>query len=365
MRARVLHRYLLRQNLFLLLSTLGVGTALYLMSDLFDRLDDFVEAGLGAGTVLTYFLVKIPLIVSQIMPAVFLVSVVVQLCLMARGRELLALRSGGVSLTSLTRFFVYYSLIWCLAQLVFSQFVGVYGEREASRIWSEDVRGNIVEKKELSGVWFKEGDRVVELRRLWPARGEAQGVTVFELSPGRDAVVRILSAEAAQAEPGHWRLTGVRVLDPADFSVAQTPDVDLPLEQDPMTFLLVAPGADPAQLPMWTLMGVIKSLDASGSNVERLLTSWHMKWAYAFSILAMGLLALAMVSFTENVYLNVALALVLTFAYYVVFMVGVTMGQKGMLPPWLGAWLGNIVFCSLAGARLAWTARPRRLGGAG
>jgi lipopolysaccharide export system permease protein len=70
-RARVLSRYLLRQNLFYLLTTLAVGTALYLMSDLFDRLDDFMEAGLGMATALRYFAVKIPLIISQIMPAVF------------------------------------------------------------------------------------------------------------------------------------------------------------------------------------------------------------------------------------------------------------------------------------------------------
>lgn len=361
---KVIYRYLLRQNLFFLLSTLAVGTALYLMSDLFDRLDDFLEAGLGIGVVLRYFAVKVPLILSQIMPAVFLVSVVVQLCLMARSRELLALRSGGVSLASLTRFFVFYSLIWCLVQLVFSQFVGVYGEREASRIWSEQVRGNIVEKKELASVWFKEGDAVVEMRRLWPAKGEAHGVSVFEMTADRGGITRILTAERAQATPGQWRLEQVRILDPADFSVTEAPSVVLPLEQDPRTFLLIDPGTDPSQLPMWTLSTVIDRLDASGSNVERLLTSWHMKWAYAFSILAMGLLALAMVTLFENVYLNVALSLVVTFAYYVVFMIGVTMGQKGMLPPFVGAWLANIVFYTLAGTRLAWTARPQKIGGA-
>lgn len=364
MRPKVLHRYLLRQNLFYLLSTLVVGTALYLMSDLFDRLDDFMEAGLGLGVALRYFAVKIPLIVSQIMPAVFLVSVVVQLCLMARSRELLALRSGGVSLASLTVFVVLYSLVWCLGQLLFSQFVGVYGEREAARIWSEQVRGNLTEKKVLSGVWFKDGDSIVELDRLWPARGEAQGVTVFEMTGDRQAVTRILTAQRADAAPGDWRLYDVRELHPGDFSVTAMDELALPFQQNPKTFLHVAPGVDPSRLPMWTLARVISELDAAGSNVERLLTSWHMKWAYAFSVLAMGLIALAMVTLFENVYLNVALSLVVTFAYYAVFMIGVTLGQKGMLPPWLGAWLGNVIFYALAGGRLAWTVWPHRPGAA-
>jgi lipopolysaccharide export system permease protein len=361
-RARVLSRYLLRQNLFYLLTTLAVGTALYLMSDLFDRLDDFMEAGLGMATALRYFAVKIPLIISQIMPAVFLVSVVVQLCLMARSRELLALRSGGVSLASLTWFVVLYSIFWCLGQLVFSQFVGVYGEREAARIWSEQVRGNLAERKVLANVWFKDGDSVVELGQLWPARGLATGVTVFEMTPDRQALTRILTAQRAQAAPGRWRLLGVQEMHPGDFSVTPMKDLVLPFQQDPATFLLVDSATDPSRLPLWTLSRVIGELDASGSNVERLLTSWHMKWAYAFSVLAMGLIALAMVTLFENVYLNVALSLVVTFAYYAVFMVGVTLGQKGILPPWMGAWLGNLVFYTLAAGRLAWTAWPHRPG---
>jgi hypothetical protein len=220
------------------------------------------------------------------------------------------------------------------------------------------VRGNLAERKVLANVWFKDGDSVVELGQLWPARGLATGVTVFEMTPDRQALTRILTAQRAQAAPGRWRLLGVQEMHPGDFSVTPMKDLVLPFQQDPATFLLVDSATDPSRLPLWTLSRVIGELDASGSNVERLLTSWHMKWAYAFSVLAMGLIALAMVTLFENVYLNVALSLVVTFAYYAVFMVGVTLGQKGILPPWMGAWLGNLVFYTLAAGRLAWTAWP-------
>ena len=357
-----LSRYLLRQNLFFLLSTLAAGAALYVMADLFDRLDDFLEAGLGMGTVAVYFAAKLPLIISQIMPAVFLVSVVIQLCLMSRNRELLALRAGGVSLGSLTRFIVGYALAWCVVQFMFSQFVGVYGEQVSHAIWSEQVRGNLLEKKDLADVWFTEGDEVVQARILWPARGEAEGVSVYTMSPDRRRVLRVVEAARATARAGRWELRDVRVMDPANFSVEHKDSLVLPLVQDPMTFLAIDPNADPSSLPMWQLSRVIERLDASGSNVERLRTSWHMKWAYAFSILSMGLVALALVTMVENVYVNIGLSLAVTFLFYVVYMVGATMGQKGMLPPWMGAWLANAVFCALAGARLAWSVRPMRAG---
>lgn len=84
---------------------LAVGTCIYLLSDVFDRLDDFIRAGLGVETILFYFLVKIPVIVSQLMPAIFLLAMVIQMGVLTRSKELLALQAGGVSFAWLIRFF--------------------------------------------------------------------------------------------------------------------------------------------------------------------------------------------------------------------------------------------------------------------
>ena len=65
---------LVRQNVFLMLTCLGAGVFIYLLTDLSDRLEAFLDAGLGARQILTYFMVKMPLIFSQILPAVFLLG---------------------------------------------------------------------------------------------------------------------------------------------------------------------------------------------------------------------------------------------------------------------------------------------------
>ena len=94
----LLFRYLTKNNAMILLPTLAVGIGLYVLTDLFERLDNFIEAGLSVGMVLTYFIVKMPLVISQILPVIFLLSAVIQLCIMARSRELTALQAGGISL---------------------------------------------------------------------------------------------------------------------------------------------------------------------------------------------------------------------------------------------------------------------------
>lgn len=91
----LLFRYLTKNNAMILLPTLAVGIGLYVLTDLFERLDNFIEAGLSVGMVLTYFVVKMPLVISQILPVIFLLSTVIQLCIMARSRELTALQAGA------------------------------------------------------------------------------------------------------------------------------------------------------------------------------------------------------------------------------------------------------------------------------
>ncbi|TIH19811.1 LptF/LptG family permease [Marinifilum sp. JC120] len=355
--------YVLKQNLFLMCVCLGVGTGIYLLSDLFDRLDDFIEAGLGMGTILKYFLVKMPLIFSQILPAVFLISMIVQLCVMARNKELLALRTGGLSLLWFLKFFVIYAVIWSFGQLLFSQVIGVYGEQEAYRIWKEDVRKSMLDKRVLKNIWLKEGNFVVEAKEVMPFGNRAKGITVYEFADDNSGIQRVITSESAEVSSKYgWKLENAVELSPDRFASRKHPMFTMPIKLNLNVFKVVDPDIDPAQLPLWQLDQVIEQLKLSGSNVDRLITAWHSKWAYAFSLLTMALVSLALVTISENVYLNIGLGLGLIFAYYALFMVGASAGDSGAMPPIIAAWFGNIFISSLALGRIAWVFVPEHFG---
>ncbi|WP_415717506.1 LptF/LptG family permease [Maridesulfovibrio sp.] len=351
--------YVLKQNIFLMCVCLGVGTGIYLLSDLFDRLDDFIEAGLGIGTILKYFLVKMPLIFSQILPAVFLISMIVQLCVMARNKELLALRTGGLSLAWFFRFFVIYAIIWSFGQLLFSQVIGVYGEQEAYRIWKEDVRKSMLDKRVLKNIWLKEGRFVVEAKEVMPFGNRAKGITVYEFADNNGEIKRVITSESAEVSSKYgWKLENAVELSPDSFTSQEHPIFTMPIKLNLDVFKVVDPDIDPAQLPLWQLDQVIEQLKLSGSSVDRLITAWHTKWSYAFSLLTMALVSLALITITENIYINIGVGLSLVFVYYVLFMVGASAGDSGALPPIVAAWLGNILVSSLALFRIAWVLVP-------
>jgi lipopolysaccharide export LptBFGC system permease protein LptF len=49
----------------------------------------------------------------------------------------------------------------------------------------------------------------------------------------------------------------------------------------------------------------------------------------------------------RNVFVGVAASIVIFFAYYMLQQVGLAFGEAGRVPPWLGAWLPNIVFATV------------------
>lgn len=354
----VLTRYLIRQNLYLMVICLSVGTCIYLLSDVFDRLDDFIRAGLGAETILFYFFVKIPLIVSQLMPAIFLLAMVIQLGVLSRSKELLALRAGGVSYGWFIRFFIIYAMVWSAGQLVFSQFLGVFGEVEANRIWKEDVRKKQLDELKIKNLWFRDGPFIVLAKEAYPGKSRAEGITVYEFATDNQELIRILTAKKALIDDHGWGLLEVSELDTRSFITIDRLSQFLSVRQNLKAYAAVELKGDTAQLPLLELSQAIQKLEESGSNVEMLRTVWHGKWAYAFSITIMAMIALALVTFSENVYANIGLSLVLIFVQYGLHVVGATAGEKGVLPPMVAAWLGNIIMGTITSLRLAWVAMP-------
>ena len=356
-RLSALGAYVVRQNLFLMATCLGAGTFIYLLTDLSDRLEHFLDAGLGVRQILTYFAVKMPLIFSQILPAVFLLAVVLQIGLMVRSREMMALRAGGVSIRWFVRFFLVYALIWSLGQLVFSQFIASYGEQEATRIWREEVRKRQLDKRVLKNLWFREGPYIVHAGEAQPTQSRVNDVTVYEFDRDTNRLSRITTAKKGLVDEHGWGLLDVWEIETADFAAMKLLTHFIPLRQD-MRGFLSADSGDKADLPLQTLGRVIEELRESGSNVERLRTAWHGKWSYAFSMVTMALLALAMCTLFENLYVNLVLSLLVVFGYYGLYVLGITTGQKGLMPPLLGAWLANMLFSGAALSRLTWVSVP-------
>ena len=94
----VIHKYISWLFLKYFGIVLGVVIVIYLSIDFFQRIDNFLEDEIAPTFIVSYFLYKIPLIVSQITPIAVLLGVLAVFGLMGKNNEIIALKSGGVSL---------------------------------------------------------------------------------------------------------------------------------------------------------------------------------------------------------------------------------------------------------------------------
>jgi lipopolysaccharide export system permease protein len=350
----LLTRYMLRQNLYLLLLVCGIGLGIYVFIDLLDRLEDFLDAGVGFSSVFSFYVYRSPSILSQIFPAVFLIALMVQLGIMLRSRELLALEACAVSPSKVVKSVVVYAAILCAMQLFFSEVLGVTGLKAADRIWNEEVRDRQVETRTLSDIWFREDNRIVHMGRVTPAAGTGSNLIIHVLDDHDAGVIReVIRAKGFKSSPRGWLLTDAVQTFPETFEVRSAAELEVDMHTDVGSFLIIDPKTRLESLPIWQLGSEIRRLKDTGSNIERLQTAWHMKLAYAASVLVMALIALAVISVFGSIYVIIPVGLVTTFCYYGLFVLCASAGEKGLVPPVLAAWAANAFFALLAGARMA------------
>ena len=93
----VVGRHLVREFLAPFALSLAGFVVIYITAEFFDRLDGFLRHDVASGTIVRYFVFKLPLVVTQVTPFAVLVGALVGLGLLARQNEFVALRACGVS----------------------------------------------------------------------------------------------------------------------------------------------------------------------------------------------------------------------------------------------------------------------------
>lgn len=350
----LLFRYMFKNNCRLLLLTMALGVGLYLLVEVVDKADVFVETGSGFSVAALYFLVRMPFIISQILPAVFLLATVMQLCFLAKSRELVALQAGGLAYSRVVMAVFLCGIFWGGVQLVFSQYVGIRGDAYAERIWKEEIRKREASGRIAENIWFTEGNYIVSFKYMELGdnqSGEGRDLSVYQLTPDGLRFASMYRAPVFTAKAGDWASPLVTHVNPDTFTRVQQENVHFPIKQNP-AFFFVSTQSNPQQFSLWVLGEAIQMLQNSGSNIEGLLTAWHSKLAYAASLAAMALFAAALLTMTENVYASSAIAMVVTFIVYVCILVGESLGSRGTVPPAIAAWTPNAILAVLALWRL-------------
>jgi lipopolysaccharide export system permease protein len=352
-RMTVLDRYIAGQILRYFGATLALVTAIYVIADFFDKVDDLIESGLPFLKAAFYFLSRIP--VEQLIPASTLLAVMLVFGLMNKHNEIIALKAGGVSIYRLLKVPFTIGLILSLVLLIFSEILLPIVRSNANRMWTEEVKKFWVDYQQRN-IWLKGRHAIYHITYFDPVRERMTGVSL-NFFDTNFRIKRRIDARDGKYVDGQWVfedvMEQVRQAKDGSFSVKHLDQLTLPLEFEPADLKRVVKESD--EMSLLELSDYIRTTESEGYDATPYRVDWHAKIAFPLVCIILSVIGVTIAGRGrrgENLAIVVVTGIGLAFCFWVLHGFSLSLGYAGMLPPVVAAWLPNMIFFFAAAALL-------------
>ncbi|MGO9798869.1 MAG: LPS export ABC transporter permease LptG [Candidatus Binatus sp.] len=347
----VMDRFIAGQFFGPFMVCLAAFTAAYLLGDMFDRFDDLIRYG-GLGLLgLEYFALKLPLIVSQVLPVASLAGVLLGFALLNRSGEVLACQQLGISRLGMAMPVLIVAVLISGFDFIISETVVPAATREAKYIYAVELK-----KHQLKAVfanrriWVRVRDGFISVDSYDQKNARLAGITHYQLD---DAFgLKDLEHAASARWDGHgWVESGLNSFEIAKGgAVTKTGAERLQLGLTPADFGLLR--FDPEEFSLWELDRYIADLRSKGLDPGGYVVDRDLKYAMPLACLIMAALgmALSLDPLPRNLSLgrSFGLAIVIGFAYWTALGITSALGRSALLPAVVAAWIPNFMFAMIA-----------------
>ncbi len=350
---KVIDRYIGRELCTSMALGLGFFTFVLLTKKLLKLIELVLTKHVSLGSVGWLFLYIFPPLLVWTTPMALLLAIIATYGRLASDQELTALKAAGCRLyrLSLPAFGVgivamaitaassIYGVPW--AAQAFRDLVFVLTRTQATigiqeRVFNDDFHGLILYANRLDdsngimeGVFVidtrdEQNPRTITARRGRVALDDRQTTVVLELQEGSAHVI-------PERKAGHYQVSGFRAL-------------KLPLSvNDPRSAGLK--DRIPDELTIAELLAAIQDPGASGRKTTDLLVSLHHRFAAPTACLVFIILGtpLAIRIRRSGRGISLGVTIALAFIYYALMVFGHGMGKNGIIPPFWGVWLPNLL----------------------
>lgn len=313
-----------------------------------------MDRGVPAAALLELLAYRTPYVLFFCLPMATLLGTILAYGRLREGRELEAMQTGGVSLARIALpAVVLGAVVSAVTFWVGEVLVPAAAQRYIDAL--PRLGASVARAAVRHGILFRErtpdgGVFVVAADRLDVDAGTLEGVTVQEQRDGR--VVRVVEAQRARWTHEGWSFERGRMVSVEDGAVlTEFRQMLLRIPRAPAE--IAPPARSSGEMSTREIRAELERRRRSGEPTRGLEVDWHGKFALpaaalAFSVLGVGLAVARREAGRRG--MGFGLAVVAILAYYVLITATTLLGQAGRLPPWLAAWLPNL----LAGGAGVW-----------
>lgn len=358
---RILDRYLTVEFLtYLALGLFGLMT-LFIVVDVFEKIDVFLDNRAPLLLITRFYLYRMPEWIVQVLPIALLLATFLALGQLNKFNELTAMRVSGLSLTRILWPVFTIALAATLASFVFNEIVVPRANQVRDKVYEEEIRhlrrGTPTERADVT--YLGEGGRIYFIRLYLADEKRMHEVSLQEFRRG--ALQRRIDASEAAWEKDRWVFISgyVRTFD------AQGNERATSFNRMAVNGLLERPddfareSLNPEEMNARELMAYLTRLRASGARVANYLVDLHLKFAFPLINIIVVMIGAAVATRLrmQSAALGFGLSIGISFLFYSFIRAGQALGHSGVLPPYLAAWLADMVFGFVA---LVMMARAQR-----
>jgi len=362
--SRILLGYLAREIYGATVTVLLAFLGLFAFFDFVNELDSIGKGNYQTYHALVYVAMLLPTRMYELLPVAVLIGSLYALTTLARHSEITVMRASGLSTRRML-------VILCLIGIAPVVFTYVFGEylappaESAARQWRLTATNSAISQQLRSGLWIKDGPRVINVRTLQPDRS-MERVRVFTFDEGGVLQSIAEATHGVYVQPdeggrGHWKLTNVIRTDFLDdqTKLASPDEViwESALTPEVLSVLMV----QPERMSVTALMAYISHLRENRQDANRYEIALWKKLIAPFASLVMMILALPFALVHERsggVSVKVFLGVMLGVTFYLLNGMISSLGMINSWPPPIAAITPSLLF--LAAAAVMLTIAERR-----
>jgi lipopolysaccharide export system permease protein len=346
---KILDKYLIKQFLQTVVFGLLAFTIIFIVIDVMENLDDFIDQDLPALEILYYYFVFAPEMIKLMTPVAGLFAALFTVGKASSLSELTAMRAGGMSIYRFMAPFIITSLLISVLSIYFGGYIVPMANKTKVHIEQVYLKKGISFSE--SNIYFQDSQsRIVSMGFFDPISNSASRVSIQEFSvEDMTQMVSRIDVPSLKYDTlfNIWiAVRGVERLFSNDKQQAKYFDT---LKIDYLSFKpvdLKKKQRKTQEMNLDELDELILAQQKTGNDPTATLIEYHSRFAFAFTGLIIVLFGLPLSANRRKGGLaaQVGISILVTFIYLVFMKVIQAFGKNGALDPLITAWFANLFF---------------------
>jgi len=334
--------------------TTAIGfPVLVIVIDLTDHLQTYLQRNIPAPRIALSYLYWVPGSMFLVLPAAVLFASVFSIGAFTRHSEITAAKASGISFYRMTAPVFFAACLAAVLGLGIGELAPVTNAKHDEILEEQQFKGG---NQRYNFAYAGEEGRVYKVGALDALHGSVNSLEVERRGVGPAYPTYILVAQTANWHRGHGWTLGSGVLHIVSDSVG---DVALQFDSAHDNHLreappeLMATPKNPEDMRFEDLRHFIGALERSGGNADELKVELAQKIAVPVTCIIIALFGAPLATSTQRggAAYGIAISLATTVLFLMMIQLTKAIGAKGLIPPYLAAWVPNVIF-SIAGIYL-------------